>query len=273
MDVSPGPIPKDGEGINPEVDLEAMVNQTSISNLEKEQFVNTWAPFIVAATDAPASSTRVPGLLWYKQGEGRLYMWNTQLPIVSSGSVGTWFLEGESGAEWQCVSDRKEIYCRAFNEDGQRPTNGPLPGWGVVCADFGSSLPDIRWLLAGSNPKWWGPQVQGIASVYAQGKFWASCTNYTVQLDHVAGGMYHDLGYRRVPLDSANTAPGYGFLSWDSYLTAASLVDIYDQNIGLNRCVANITHSGPPDVDADTGVYRGLTYWLPCSTRTAWGKP
>jgi hypothetical protein len=148
MDVSPGPIPKDGEGITPDVDLPAMVNGTSISNLEKEQFVNTWAPFVVSATDAPASAVRTPGMIWFKQGEGRFYMWNTQLPIVSAGNAGVFFLEGETGAAWQCISDRKEIYCRCWNDSTKRPAGANLPGYSPVCAAYGASEPDVRFLIA-----------------------------------------------------------------------------------------------------------------------------
>ena len=247
-----------------------MVNNTSISNLEKEQFVNTWAPFITSTTDAPASSTRVPGMLWFKRGEGRLYMWQTQLPIVSAGNVGTFFFEGECGAAWQCISDRKEIYARCWNAQNKRTSSGNLRGYGIVCADYGTSLPDVRWLLGGANPHVQGPEI-----TWHSGKFWASTTNYTVALDHVVGGMYHDIGYRRVPLDPTKSGPGYGWLAWADYLTTVDTAgyDPYMQDIGTARVIAQITHSGPPQLETDTGASRGLAFWWPEATRTQWGEP
>jgi hypothetical protein len=85
--------------------------------------------------------------------------------------------------------------------------------------------------------------------------------------------MYHDIGYRRVKMNPASTGPGYGFIGWNEYISVDNDASPYEKFIGTARCVSHVTHSGPPQLEEDTGIYRGLVYWWPESTRTAWGDP
>lgn len=264
LNISPGPIPKDGVGVTPDVDLPAAVNGTEVNNFDQTHFVNTWSPFLFSQTDAPASNIRRPGTMWYKRGEGRLYIWNTQLPIVSSAVIDGFLVEGEPGYGWQCVSDRKEIYCRMINPSSLAK-NRDFRGYGVGLLRWGMSEPDVRWTLGGNNPKFLTPNLLPQLGTRENVKYFVSNTNYTVAQDHIAGLMCYDIGYCRAQVSStAYTGPGYANCNDDDFITQATINPFKDA-IGQDRFPAHVCESGSADVNGNM-----LIFLFNVSPRTAW---
>jgi hypothetical protein len=87
--------------------------------------------------------------------------------------------------------------------------------------------------------------------------------------------MYHDIGYRLTPMDSATTGPDYAWMGFgdDTYLTTKDVAsyDPYMKFMATQRCLGHFTQSGPPKLEEASGAYRGLMFWWPEATRTQWG--
>jgi hypothetical protein len=110
--INQGPLPFDGEKVDPGDFLEAWVGGTDIFNLDAGAFKNGTAQFVWSQSEAPRVDQRYLGMLWFKRGDGRLYMWDKP----DSPSQLTF-----SDANWTCLSGRRELWCFA--------SNGPiLPG-------------------------------------------------------------------------------------------------------------------------------------------------
>jgi hypothetical protein len=102
MIITQGPLPADGTRIDPSVELEAWISGSEIFDLGVDAFKGGTLQFIYSTTDAPATDVRHVGMLWFKRGEGRLYIWDQPDPL---GVITT-------TKDWICLSDRREIWVR-----------------------------------------------------------------------------------------------------------------------------------------------------------------
>jgi hypothetical protein len=112
LTVIQGPLPFDGEVIHPDVDLENWINQSEIFGLTLGAFIDTplnTRVFSVATTEPPPTQDRLPGVLWFKRGEGRLYKWDK--PDTPSGLT-------FADANWISISDRRDMFVRAAHAIG-----------------------------------------------------------------------------------------------------------------------------------------------------------
>ncbi len=115
--VAPGPLPDDGSRINVDRELDTFINNTTVRNIGANEFQGSEAVnFVASQTDAPATSIRTAGMLWFKRGEGVMYMWDAQQA-------------SESLAEWVAVSNRREVVVRI--------QSGPTLDGSVVWMDQG----------------------------------------------------------------------------------------------------------------------------------------
>lgn len=102
-----GPLPQDGDVIHPDVDLESWISQSEIFGLSLGAFVDTplnSRAFVFAGTEPPPTQDRIPGVLWFKRGEGRLYKWDRP----DSPSTLTY-----ADVNWVSISDRRDYFFRA----------------------------------------------------------------------------------------------------------------------------------------------------------------
>jgi hypothetical protein len=115
--VDPGPLPDDGTRINVDRELDAFINGTKVRNFGVNEFSSNEAVhFVASQTDAPATSTRTAGMLWFKRGEGTMFFWDAQNA-------------SESLAAWVACSNRKELVVRI--------QSGPTLEGSVVWLDAG----------------------------------------------------------------------------------------------------------------------------------------
>jgi len=106
--VTPGFLRAEGPGFKPDRDLKKFVQTTHIAGLSAEEF-GTELNFTYSQTDAPATLLRDPGTLWFRRGEGHLYMWDTAWHGVAELSIDTQY---SGQGMWVSVSDRKEFINR-----------------------------------------------------------------------------------------------------------------------------------------------------------------
>lgn len=90
-------LPQDNTRVDPSTFLEAWVTGIQVYDLPVGAFTGGSLQFIVSSTDAPATNERRNGTLWFKRGEGRLYIWDQSQ--VSGGTKG-----------WLSLSDRRDIW-------------------------------------------------------------------------------------------------------------------------------------------------------------------
>lgn len=107
LTVIQGPLPADGVGVSPDIDLEAWIAGTQVFGLNYASFKGGLLQFVYSSSDPPAEDARFPGMLWFKRGDGHLYIMDqNNLPSgESSGSV--------TVKNWISISDRKEIWLQA----------------------------------------------------------------------------------------------------------------------------------------------------------------
>lgn len=106
--IDQGPLPFDGESVNPSEFLEAWVNQTRIFGLGPGAFKGGVHQFIFSATDPPPEQDREIGLLWFKRGEGVLYIWDRpdNATAQTFGNVRNWI----------AIGGRKDIWVKAMED-------------------------------------------------------------------------------------------------------------------------------------------------------------
>lgn len=107
MIISQGPLPNDGEAVDPATFLEAWISGTTVVDLQSPAFSGGALQFVYSQTEPPNLGERFVGMLWFKRGEGRLYMWDQ--PDLPSGLT-------FSDKNWIALSDRKEVWCMACAE-------------------------------------------------------------------------------------------------------------------------------------------------------------
>lgn len=118
VEIIPGPVPADGTRINANNVLTSFVQGTRLTNFGPANFVNSQGiNFLVSATNAPETSTRSAGMLWFRRGEGVLYFWDAKQA-------------GESIALWVATSNRKECVVRV--------QSGPASLGSVLWMDSGA---------------------------------------------------------------------------------------------------------------------------------------
>lgn len=111
--VTPGPLPADGERAKIDDFLTSFVQGTTFTNFGAAEFSDAPIGFMISQTDAPATSVRGRGTVWFARGEGVLYKWTPE-PVKSN-----LFSPSEAGvntseAQWVAISNRKEamVKCR-----------------------------------------------------------------------------------------------------------------------------------------------------------------
>jgi len=107
MIINQGPLPSDGQTVDPATFLEAWIAGTEIYDLGAAQFSGGTLQFVYSQTEPPAAADRFNGMMWFARGEGRLYMWD-QPDLPSALTF--------SDQNWIALSDRKEIWCWATHE-------------------------------------------------------------------------------------------------------------------------------------------------------------
>jgi hypothetical protein len=113
--VTQGPLPNDGDTADPATFLESWISGTTIANLGVDAFKGGNVQWVYSQTDAPALADRFVGMLWFKRGDGRLYIWDN----AESPSQLTF-----SDANWMPVSERRELWVQTMNpvQKGQAMT-------------------------------------------------------------------------------------------------------------------------------------------------------
>jgi hypothetical protein len=220
-------------GSTPGTLLEKFVEDTTIENFDLDNFKARQGSFFVSGTEPP--NTRSPGMLWFARGDGRLYMWHTQMP--SAASLATWNEVGGSNVSlafardnfvaghWVSLSDRREIPGMVINESVNlrlSPYGSPRLGAGLLARADTTGLDEnsIRTPLvggyeapyAGSTSAWGG----SVDSAYLlRFSCWGLNTYSSKHVMHTTGtsiagmtaatGVFHELGYRRMGCQTGAT--------------------------------------------------------------------
>jgi len=99
-----GPLVNDHVSVNPSTFLEAWIAGTSVYGLGSGAFKGGTLNFVYSQTDPPDLNHRFPGMLWFKRGEGRLYIWDqADLPSGPSNASAT-------NVNWLSLSDRRDMW-------------------------------------------------------------------------------------------------------------------------------------------------------------------
>lgn len=106
LTIVPGPLPADGTRIQIANTLNAFVSGTEITQFDTEEFQGGEIGFVTSATLPPATDFRSRGDLWFKRGEGKLYLWVLTPPASADFAPST--TTGISEGTWVSISDRKE---------------------------------------------------------------------------------------------------------------------------------------------------------------------
>lgn len=107
LTVVQGTLPADGQQVSPSTDLEAWINGTKVYGLDFATFAGSTLQVVYAQSEAPPVALRTRGMLWFKRGEGRLYILDqNDLPSGASSA-------DERVINWLSISDRKDIWMKA----------------------------------------------------------------------------------------------------------------------------------------------------------------
>lgn len=142
LTITQGPLPSDGESVDPSTFLEAWINGTVIDDLDASNFDTTEGgiSFVVSQTDAPASSARTPGMFWFERGAGRMWIWD-RLDGTSQLTAAADFNRYKGGFEWIEYGRGIENWIIA--------NTGPIPK-GALCY---IARRDFNWLTTYSNSR------------------------------------------------------------------------------------------------------------------------
>lgn len=133
LEITPRWIPKDGPGFRPERDLRRFVENVDISGFGASNFESNLS-FVTAQTEEPSGATR--GSLWFKRGDGRLYIYDMDFygpHSYDSAYTGTGL--------WVALSDRKEVLVRLYTSDNATLTITPY--WPSVFSAFASASTNV----------------------------------------------------------------------------------------------------------------------------------
>lgn len=248
--VNPGPLPNDGTRINVDRELDTFINNTNVYNFGPNEFAgNEDVNFVVSQTDAPATSIRSPGMLWFKRGEGVTYFWDAQQA-------------SESLAEWVAFSNRKEMVVRV--------QSGPTKLGSVVWLDTGAGQ--------GQFTEYYGVQVGDRMVMKVQAteisinvlplrqlpvppffitKEAVPMTFAVTSFSGVGDGVYKSvvqLGYYKAQV--SGNGPGAGIMQSSNPDNAYDMWTVSDTPLGFSNCWgAHVVGSGPPDGDGRLLVF------------------
>lgn len=275
LKITPGDLPKDGEGLgpNPGTVLEAFVENTVIENIDAENFVERAGSFYVSGTDPPG--TRAPGMLWFARGDGRLYMWHTQMPSAASTAtvnlVGgspaslSWARNNLEAGHWMPLSDRKMLAAEAYDESLNAynlPYSTLRLGAGRVSSSATAQGDDtVRTPIAGayqlpysgSTSAWGGsvdasymPRLESWGSNVLGSKLAMRTTGTTLAGVTLETGVYLDLGYYRLGVHPSMGAGPAG-VGVDKRDTLASISPDDDKKTLLHQPDANNPYTWAKD--------------------------
>lgn len=107
--ITPGPLPPNNTRIDIDRVLTAFIQGTTITSFPRESFDSDQVTFVISQTDAPATSTRTRGTLWFSRGEGKLKKWQIlPTPEVSFLGVTEQATVQPGEGRWVSISDRRE---------------------------------------------------------------------------------------------------------------------------------------------------------------------
>jgi hypothetical protein len=240
LKITPGPLPKDGEAMGsvPGTLLEKFVEDTVITNFDLDNFKTRQGSFFVSSSEPP--NLKAPGMLWFARGDGRLYLWHTQMP--SAASLATYNQVGGSNVSlafarddfiaghWVALSDRREIPGMMLSEQVNTrtyPHCTPKLSAGVLAVSDTTGLDanSVRTPLVGGYPtpyggstSAWGGSVDTAYICRFSG--WGINMNASKHVMHTTGttiagntaatGIFHELGYRRLGCQTGVTFGGVG---------------------------------------------------------------
>jgi hypothetical protein len=108
MRVVQGVLPENGAAIDPSTFLEAWIASTQVFELGPEAFKGS-LQFILSQTDPPSMAQRQYSTLWFKRGEGRLYVWDYNDQPLGPTETGL----NADRLNWLSISDRRDIWGQA----------------------------------------------------------------------------------------------------------------------------------------------------------------
>ncbi len=252
LQITPGPLPEDGVRIKVDTILDAFINNTDARNFGANQFANNQdVNFVVSQTDAPATSIRTAGMLWFARGEGVLYFWDAQQA-------------SESLALWVAASNRKEMVVRV--------QSGPTKLGSVVWLDtgggdgtftefYGFEMSANRMVMKvmATDMQDAGPLIirQHPVPPFFVTKEAVPLTFAVTSYSGVGAGVFKsvvELGY--YPAQCVGTGPGAGILQASSPDQRDDAWTISTEPLGFSNCwAAHVVGSGPVDSDGVLLIY------------------
>lgn len=249
--VVPGPLPDDGTRIHVDRTLDAFINGTNVRNFGPNEFAgNEDVNFVVSQTDAPATSMRSIGMLWFKRGEGVLYFWDAQNA-------------SESIAEWVALSNRKEMVVRV--------QSGPTKVGSVLWLDTGGvdgQFTEYFGVQVGANRMVMKVQATEMASAANQSRHHPCPPFFVIQeevpltfavtsFSGVGDGVFKkvvELGYVRARV--SGDGPGAGIMQTTDVDFRYDMWTVSTEPLGYtNIWGAHIVESGPADDDGTLLIF------------------
>lgn len=138
LTITQGPLPDNGTRVDPSSFLEDWISQTLVFGLDAGSFKGGTLNFIASSTDPPSIAERNRGLMWFKRGEGRLFVYDDPCSPSNAAADLTNFIS---------ISDRRDIWVKALDPESV------IPGQNLQIAQSGVSLTEIKPSFAGGFPE------------------------------------------------------------------------------------------------------------------------
>lgn len=231
LQISPGPLPNDGDRIKVEPEMNAFVGGTDVKNFGRSEVTGGFLDAVQVQTEAPAEATRTRSTLWFKLGEGVLYRWALSPTGATEGN-------------WLAMSTRREMLANL------RTNVGALETLRVPNATSEFAGADGRfnhWFMQLANQDLGGNWEWGLCIP----PFWVSPTAGTQGDFHVVV----ERGFTRVKVDAATTLAPLGFMS-GSTSTSLEVLDNFYTHAGDRTGFAFSTCSC--QTDAPTAFFQNV---------------
>jgi len=101
-----GPLVNDHVSVSPSTFLEAWISGTQVYGIGAGALKGGTLQFVTSSTAEPDLNHRFPGQLWFKRGEGRLYIWD-QVDYPSGPSDAS-----ANNVNWLSLSDRRDMWAQ-----------------------------------------------------------------------------------------------------------------------------------------------------------------